>query len=49
MEDELKKHLRRPQTKWKTDQSIKINIIGCDTIVNSHSLILADGEFDEPT
>jgi hypothetical protein len=30
MEDDLKK-------KWKTNQSIKINIIGCDTNVNSSS------------
>ena len=31
MEDDLKK-------KWKTNQSTKINLIGCDTIVNSPSL-----------
>ena len=30
MEDVLKK-------KWKTNQSPKINLIGCDTIVNSPS------------
>ena len=30
MEDDLKK-------KWKTNQSTKINLIGCDTIVNSPS------------
>jgi hypothetical protein len=30
---------RRPQNKkWKTNQSTKINLIGCDTIVNSPSL-----------
>ena len=32
MEDDLKK-------KWKTNQSTKINLIGCDTIVNSPSII----------
>jgi hypothetical protein len=49
MEDELnKKNGRRPQQKWKTtstifffklktNQSTKINLIGCDTIVNSPS------------
>ena len=49
MEDDLKKkekkgrrpkinkYERRPQTKWKTNQSTKINLIGCDTIVNSPS------------
>ena len=31
MEDDLKK-------KWKTNQSTKIDLIGCDTIVNSPSL-----------
>ena len=31
MEDNLKK-------KWKTNESTKINLIGCDTIVNSPSL-----------
>ena len=30
MEDDLKKI-------WKTNQSTKINLIGCDTIVNSPS------------
>ena len=30
MEDNLKK-------KWKTNQSTQINLIGCDTIVNSPS------------
>ena len=30
MEDDLKK-------KWKMNQSTKINLIGCDTIVNSPS------------
>ena len=32
MEDDLKK-------KWKTNQSTKINLIGCDAIVNSPSLL----------
>ena len=44
MEDYLKKKWkktykknengRRPQNKWKMKQSTKINLIGCDTIVN---------------
>ena len=33
MEDDLKK-------KWKTNRSTKVNLIGCDTIVNSPSLCL---------
>ena len=33
MEDDLNK-------KWKTNQSTKINLIGCDTIVNSPSVIM---------
>jgi hypothetical protein len=41
MEDDLKKNRRRPQKKWKmtskTKKSTKINLIGCDTIVNSPS------------
>jgi hypothetical protein len=44
MEDDLKKKKkkkgRRPEQKWKTNQSTKINLIGCDTIVNSPSLSL---------
>ena len=28
------------QKKWKTNQSTKINLIGCDTIVNSPSLLI---------
>ena len=28
---------KRPKQKWKTNQSTKINLIGCDTIVNSPS------------
>ena len=31
------KNGRQPQKKWK-NQSTKINLIGCDTIVNSPSL-----------
>ena len=40
MEDDLEKYEngRRPQKiKWKMNQSTKINLIGCDTIVNSPS------------
>ena len=44
MEDDLKKNgkrpkknERRPQKKRKMNQSTKINLIGCDTIVNSPS------------
>ena len=42
-----KKHGRRPKKqnkkrpkkrKWKSNQSTKINLIGCDTIVNSPSM-----------
>jgi hypothetical protein len=45
MEEDLKKKKkkkkgRRPKQKWKTNQSTKINLIGCDTIVNSPSLVL---------
>ena len=47
MEDDLKKmkttrkkNGKRPKQKWKTNQSTKINLIGCDTIVNSPSLYL---------
>ena len=32
MENDLNK-------KWKTNQSTKINLIGCDTIVNSPSIL----------
>ena len=41
IEDNLKKNGKRPQKKikkLKTNQSTKINLIGCDTIVNSPSL-----------
>ena len=44
MEDDLKKikkNGKRPKQKWKTNQSTKINLIGCDTIVNSPSYIRA--------
>ena len=33
-----KKNGRQPTKKWKTNQSTKINLIGCDTIVNSPSV-----------
>ena len=33
-----KKKGRQPKQKWKTNQSTKINLIGCDTIVNSPSI-----------
>ena len=36
---EKEKKGRRPYKKWKTIQSTKINLIGCDTIVNSPSLV----------
>ena len=50
MEDDLKKTKKKLKTtkkkngkqikqKWKTNQSTKINLIGCDTIVNSPSYI----------
>ena len=45
MEDDLKKmkttkkkNGKRIKQKWKTNQSTKIDLIGCDTIVNSPSL-----------
>ena len=41
MEDDLKKikkiNGKPPKQKWKTNQSTKINLIGCDSIVNSPS------------
>ena len=41
MEDDLKKRKKKKKDnlnkKWKTSQSTKINLIGCDTIVNSPS------------
>ena len=33
------KNGRRPKKKWKTNQSTKINLIGCDTVVNSPSIL----------
>ena len=41
MEDDLKKNKkngRQPQKKLKTNQLTQINLIGCDTIVNSPSV-----------
>ena len=38
MEDDLKKK------EWKKKQSIKINLIGCDTIVNSPSYELSNAD-----
>jgi hypothetical protein len=37
MKTTKKKNGKRPKQKWKTNQSTKINLIGCDTIVNSPS------------
>ena len=34
------KNGKRTKQKWKTNQSTKINLIRCDTIVNSPSFIL---------
>ena len=36
---EEEKNQKTKNKKWKTNQSTKINLIGCDTIVNSPSLI----------
>ena len=38
-EDDQKKEKKKEEKnkKWKTNQSTKINLIGCDTIVNSPS------------
>ena len=33
------KKKKRPKQKWKTNQSTKINLFGCDTIVNSPSKV----------
>ena len=40
MEDELKKKMEDDlkKNKWKTNQSTKIKLIDCDTIVNSPSV-----------
>ena len=40
MKTTIKKNGKRPKRKWKTNQSTKINLIGCDTIVNSPSSVL---------
>ena len=40
MEDDFKKIKKEDDLKkieWKSNQSIKINLIGCDIIVNSHN------------
>ena len=37
MKTTKKKNGKRPKQKWKTNQSTKINLIRCDTIVNSPS------------
>ena len=44
MEDDLKKRKEKKmeddlKKKYKTNQSNKINLIGCDTIVNSPSVV----------
>ena len=40
MEDDLNKKMEdNLKKKWKTNQSSKINLIGCDTIVNSPSSV----------
>ena len=39
-EDDQKKNGKRPKKKWKRNQSTKINLIGCDTIVNSPIITL---------
>ena len=45
MEDYLKKIQKKEDDLkkiWKTNQSTKINLIGCDTIVNSPSVVNSD-------
>ena len=37
MKTTKKNNGKRPKQIWKTNQSTKINLIGCDTIVNSPS------------
>ena len=37
MKTTKKNNGKLPKQKWKTNQSTKINLIGCDTIVNSPS------------
>ena len=39
-DNQKKKNGKRIKQKWKTNQSTKINLIGCDTIVNSPSISL---------
>ena len=39
---------RKPKKKWKKNQSTKINLIGCDTIVNSPSPINKQSQFLGP-
>ena len=43
MEDDQKKKFKKgrqpKKIKWKTNQSTKFNLIGCDTIVNSPSFL----------
>ena len=41
MEDDPKKKKRRKKKKkkWNTNQSTEINLVGCDTIVNSPSFV----------
>ena len=36
----MEDNITKTKIKWKTNQSTKINLIGCDTIVNSPSLFL---------
>ena len=45
-EDDLKKIKMKDDLKkqWKTNQSTKINLIGCDTIVNSPSLLISQAK-----
>ena len=49
MEDDKKKEKKgrekkKKKKKWKTNQSTKINLISCDTIVNSPSICLICNE-----
>ena len=39
MKTTKKNNGKLPKQKWKMNQSTKINLIGCDTIVNSPSYI----------
>ena len=49
MEDNLKDNppKKQPKQKWKTNQSTKINLIGCDTIENSPSYVLEPLQTDK--